>query len=92
LKIRINNPLDVWDGYDDTVEGWVPIWIPDADVMSARSYGKFEWSCLFNDELESVLKVMHRWPLWGNDKQKKETVAYALLQVYCEVRGFCSKI
>jgi hypothetical protein len=86
------NPWDVWNGYDDTVEGWVPIWFPDVDIVNGRSYGEFERSCLFNDELERILRAMHRWPLWGNENQKKETVAYALLQMYCEVRGYCSKI
>jgi hypothetical protein len=86
------NPYNVWDGYDDTVEGWVPIWFPDVDIMNGRSYGEFERSCLFNDELERILKAMYRWPLWGNETQKKESVAYALLQMYCEVRGFCSRV
>jgi hypothetical protein len=46
----------------------------------------------FNDELERILKAMYHWPLWGNETQKKEIVAYAMLQMYCEVRGCCSKI
>jgi hypothetical protein len=60
--------------------------------MNGRSYGEFERSCLFNVELVSILKAMHRWPLWGNETQQKESEVYALLQMYCEVRGFCSKI
>jgi hypothetical protein len=47
---------------------------------------------LFNKELIRSLKAMHRWPLRGTEKQKKETVAYALLQMYCEIRGFCSRV
>ena len=47
---------------------------------------------LSNDDLERILKAMHRWPLWGNPAQKKEAVAIALLHLYCEVHGLCAKV
>jgi len=36
------NPADAWDMYDDTVEGWVPVWFPTFDSEDGRSYGEFE--------------------------------------------------
>jgi hypothetical protein len=79
------NPWQVWAGYDTSVAGWVPIWFPSCEPCSGRSYQEFEREYLFNAELERVLKAMNRWPVWGSPKQKKHTVAIALLQLYCEI-------
>lgn len=82
------DPWFVWDGYDESVEGWVPVWFPTHEPISDRSYGEFERATLFNEELERVLKAMHRWPLWGSPTQKKHASAIALLQLFCEI-GSC---
>jgi hypothetical protein len=73
------NPYEVWDGYD-------------GDQKTGISYGEFERSYLFNDDLERILKAMHRWPLWGNPVQKKHAPAVALLQLFCEVMGLCPRV
>jgi hypothetical protein len=86
------NPWDAWEGYDENVEGWVFIWFPTHEPVSGRSYGEFERSHLFNEEMERVLRAMHRWPLWGNARQKKHAVAIALLQMYCELAGLCARV
>jgi hypothetical protein len=86
------NPYDVWNGYDQCVEGWVFFWYPSHQPVSGRSYGEFERAALFNDDLERILKVMHRWPLWGSATQKKHAVAIALLQMFCEVGVLCARV
>lgn len=86
------NPREVWNGLDENVEGWVPVWFPTGAPLTGRSYGEFERAQYFNDDLERILKAMHRWPLWGNPKQKKQAVAVVLLHLYCEVMGLCSKV
>jgi len=86
------NPSDAWDLYDETVEGWVPVWFPVSGPGGGRSYGEFERAYLFNENLERILKAMKRWPLWGSPSQKKHAVAVALLQLYCETRGRCPKV
>jgi hypothetical protein len=86
------NPADAWDMYDETVEGWVPVWFPTFDPESGRSYSEFERAHLFNESLERILKAMKRWPLWGSPRQKKHAVAFVLLQLYCETRGRCPKV
>jgi hypothetical protein len=86
------NPQDVWDSYDEGVEGWVPIWYPIGDPKTGRSYGEFERAYFFNDDLERILRAMNRMPLWGSPKQKKYAIAIALLQMFCEVMGFCEKL
>ena len=86
------NPSDAWDAQDENVEGWVPVWFPTADFKSGISYGEFERAYFFNQNLERILKAMHRWPLWGSPVQKKQAVAYALLQLFCEVRILCPKV
>ena len=83
------NPYQVWDGYDECVDGWVPIWYPLEDPKTGTSYGEFERAYRFNDDRERILKAMNRWPLWGSPTQKKHAVAIALLQLFCEVRGLC---
>jgi hypothetical protein len=55
---------DVWDAYDENVHGWVFAWFPTGDPRTGISYEEFERACLFNDNLERILKAMHRWPLW----------------------------
>ncbi|MCG6916726.1 MAG: hypothetical protein LJE89_04175 [Deltaproteobacteria bacterium] len=86
------NPMDAWEMFDENVEGWVPIWFPVGDLRSGQSFTEFERAYFFNDDLERILKAMHRWPLWGNPAQKKEAVAIALLHLYCEVNGLCGKV
>lgn len=86
------DPYQVWEGYDEGTEGWVPIWFPCFDPVSGRSYGEFERADYFNRELIRVLSGMHRWPLWGSDKQKKHAIAIALLHLYCELMNLCEKI
>jgi hypothetical protein len=86
------DPWLVWEGYDEGVEGWVPVWFPAHDPGSGRSYTEFERASLFDMELNRILMAMHRWPLWGSPAQKKKTVAIALLQLFCEVGGFCARI
>ena len=83
---------DVWDAYDENVHGWVFAWFPTGDPRTGISYGEFERACLFNDNLERILKAMHRWPLWGAPVQKKHSVAFALLQLFCETRALCPKV
>ncbi|MFP3871108.1 MAG: hypothetical protein ACLFVT_09555 [Syntrophobacteria bacterium] len=78
------NPWQAWQGFDENVEGWVPVWFPAYDPCSGRSYREFERASIFNAELERVLKCMNRWPLWGSRMQKKHAVAFALLQLFCE--------
>ena len=86
------NPAHAWEMYDDTVEGWVPVWYPTGDPKTGRSYREFERACLFNDNLERILKAMNRWPLWGSPTKKKHAVAFALLQLFCEVNTLCPKV
>jgi len=86
------NLREIWSGFDENVEGWVPVWFPTGDPVTCRSYAEFERSHYFNDDLERILRAMHRWPLWGNPKQKKQAVAIALLHLFCEVMGLCSRI
>jgi hypothetical protein len=86
------NPWDVWESYDEGVEGWVPIWFPSFDAISGKSYGEFERAWLFDDDLQRVLLAMNRWPLWGNARQKKHAVAIALLQLFCEVMNLCDRV
>lgn len=86
------DPADAWEMYDETVEGWVPVWFPTVDLKTGRSYGEFERGILFNDDLERVLTAMNRWPLWGSPIQKKHAVAFALLQLFCETRALCPRV
>jgi hypothetical protein len=86
------DPGLVWEGYDEGIEGWVPVWFPAHDPVNGRSYGEFERAHLFNEDLERILKTMHRWPLWGSPAQQKHTVAIALLQLFCEVGGLCARV
>lgn len=86
------NPTDAWEMYDETVEGWVPVWFPTVDPKTGRSYGEFERALLFNEDLERILKAMNRWPLWGSPTQKKHSVAFALLQLFCEARSLCPRV
>lgn len=86
------DPGTVWESYDEGVEGWVPVWFPAHAPLSGRSYGEFERAYLFNEDLERILKAMHRWPLWGSPRQKKRSVAIALLQLFCEVKGLCERV
>ncbi len=86
------NPWDVWDGYDESVEGWVPVWYPTHEPVTGRAYGEFERAALFDEDVRRVLKAMRRWPLWGNARQKKHSTAIALLQVYCELGGRCERV
>jgi hypothetical protein len=79
------DPYQVWEGYDECVEGWVPVWYPIGDNRTGKSYGEFERAYFFSEDLERIIKAMNRWPLWGSPKQKKHTVAFALLQLFCEV-------
>jgi hypothetical protein len=86
------NPSEVWKGYDESVEGWVPVWYPTGDPRTGRSYGEFERAWFFNEDLERILKAMHRWPLWGSSAQKKHGVAIALLHLFCEVNGLAPRV
>jgi hypothetical protein len=86
------DPSMVWAGYDEGVEGWVPVWFPTHEPITGRSYGEFERAYLFNEDLERILQAMHRWPPWGSPKQKKHAVAIALLQLFCEVGGWCARV
>ena len=86
------NPMDAWEMYDETVEGWVPVWFPTGDRNTGRSYGEFERAMLFNDSLERILKAMKRWPLWGSPRQKKHAAAFALLQLFCETKSLCPMV
>jgi hypothetical protein len=86
------NPYDAWEMFDENVEGWVPVWFPVGDPKSGKSFKEFERAYFFNEALERILQAMHRFPLWGTAKQKKHAVAFALLQLYCEVNGFCLKV
>ena len=58
------NPMDAWDMFDENIEGWVPVWFPTGDLISGRTFTEFERAYFFNDDLERILKAMHRWPLW----------------------------
>ena len=86
------NPYDVWDKYEDGVAGWVPVWYPLGDRKTMRSYGEFERAYLFEKDLTRILKVMHRWPLWGSPTQKKHAVAIAMLHLFCELAGLIEKV
>lgn len=86
------DPFVAWEGYDEGVEGWVPVWFPSHDPVGDRSYGEFERASLFDKDLERILRAMHRWPLWGTPKLKKHHVAIALLQLYCEVGNLCERV
>jgi hypothetical protein len=86
------NPWEVWESYDDGVEGWVPLWYPTFDLISGRSYGEFERASLFDEDLQRILLAMNRWPLWGSAKQKKQAVAIALLQLFCEVMNLSCRV
>jgi hypothetical protein len=86
------NPVDAWEAFDQNIEGWVPVWYPTGDPKGGQSYSEFERAYLFNESLERILKVMRRWPLWGSSIQKKHAVAYALLQLFCEVRTLCPRV
>ena len=86
------DPHKAWEALEENVDGWVPAWFPTGDPKSGRSYGEFERSYYFNADLERILTAMHRWPLWGSAKQKKHSVAIALLQLYCEVMQRCPKV
>jgi len=86
------NPEDAWEMYDETVEGWVPVWFPTINRGTGSSYGEFERAVLFNDSLERILRAMNRWPLWGSPTQKKSAAAFALLQLFCETRALCPKV
>ena len=86
------NPYEVWDGYDECVDGWVPVWYPLGDQKTGISYGEFERSYWFNEDLERILRAMNRWPLWGSPTQRKHAVAIALLHLFCEVMGLCPRI
>jgi len=86
------NPWGVWDSFEENVEGWVPVWFPTGDPRSGCSYNEFERAYFFNEDLERILKAMKRWPLWGNATQKKQAVAFALLQLFCEVMNLCPRV
>jgi hypothetical protein len=86
------NPYEVWNAYDECVDGWVPLWYPTGDQRTGISYGEFERSYYFSDDLERILKAMHRWPLWGSPVQKKHAAAIALLQLFCELMGLCPRV
>jgi hypothetical protein len=86
------DPSDAWKAYDENVEGWVFVWFPTNDPKTGRSYEEFERACLFNDNLERILKAMHRWPLWGSSTYRKHAVSFALLQLYCEVNARCPRV
>lgn len=83
---------DAWESFDENVEGWVPVWFPTYDTTKGVSYNEFERAYFFNEGLERILKAMNRWPLWGSETQKKHAVAFALLQLFCEVRFHCPRI
>ncbi|MFW6114751.1 MAG: hypothetical protein ACOC6E_00480 [Thermodesulfobacteriota bacterium] len=86
------NPYTVWDAYDDGVDGWVPVWYPFGDEKTGVSYKEFERSYYFNNDLERILRAMHRWPLWGSPTQKKHAAAIALVQLFCELMGRCPRV
>lgn len=86
------DPYQVWEAYDECVEGWVPVWYPIGAGPTGKSYGEFERAYFFNQDLERILKAMNRWPLWGSARQKKRTVAFALLQLFCESMGLLPRI
>ena len=86
------NPFEVWEGYDEGVEGWVPIWFPSHNAVDGKSYGEFERASLFDEALERILRAMHRWPLWGTPTMNKHAVAIALLQLYCEIQNLCERV
>jgi len=78
------DPHQVWDGYDESVEAWVPVWYPIGHKFTGKSYTEFERAHFFNEDLERILRAMNRWPLWGSPTKKKHSVAFALLQLFCE--------
>ena len=86
------NPREVWNGYDEGVDGWVPVWYPIGDPKTGRSYREFERSYYFDEDLQRILRAMNRWPLWGSPTQKKHAVAIALLQLFCEVTDLCARV
>ena len=86
------NPQEVWNGYDEGVHRWVPVWYPSGDPKTGRSYREFGWSYYFNEDLQRNLRAMNRWPLWGSPTQKKHAVAIALLPLFCEVTDLCPRV
>ena len=86
------NPQEAWESFDENIEGWVPVWFPTGDPKRGSSYTEFERAYFFNENLERILKAMNRWPLWGSATKKKHAVAFALLQLFCEVRSYCPKV
>ncbi len=79
------NPYHVWDGYDESVQGWVFIWYPVRDPVTGRSFGEFERAHYFHEDLKRILIEMRSWPLWGSKRHKKKVIAFALLQLFAEV-------
>ena len=86
------NPRAVWNGYDEGVDGWVPVWYPIGNLKTGVSYSEFERSYYFDEDLQRILRAMNRWPLWGSRTQKKHAVAIALLQLFCEVTDLCARV
>ena len=86
------NPQEVWNGYDEGVDGWVPVWYPIGDPKTGRSYREFERSYYYNDDLQRILRAMNRRPLWGSPTKKKHAVATALLQLFCEVTDLSLRV
>ena len=86
------NPREVWNSYDEGVDGWVPVWYPIGDAKTGVSYREFERSYYFDEDLQRILRAMNRWPLWGSPTQKKHAVAIALLQLFCEVTNLCARV
>jgi hypothetical protein len=86
------DPKEAWESFDENIEGWVPIWFPTGDYKTGFSYDEFERAYYFNESLERILKAMNRWPLWGSPTHKKHAIAFALLQLFCEVRSLCPKV
>jgi len=86
------DPTEVWNTCEDGVAGWVPVWYPVEDQKTKRSYGEFERAWLFEEDITRILNVMHRWPLWGSRKQKKQAVAVAMLHLFCETAGLVEKV
>ena len=66
------NLADAWEMYDETVEGWVPVWFPTIDRGTGRSYDEFERALLFNDNLGKDLKGHESLAVVGfSDTEKK---------------------
>ncbi|MBW1975296.1 MAG: hypothetical protein JRI45_06965 [Deltaproteobacteria bacterium] len=85
------DPYTVWNGYDENVHGWVFVWYPVRDPLTGRSFQEFERAQYFHNDLVRILKEMRCWPLWGSRRHQKRMIAFALLQLYCEVgdNPFC---